>query len=122
MSYNIDFSLATSVQIERALCKRLEKIRLSRNTTQAHIAEEAGVSLRTMGRLENGKGVSLDTFIRVMAALRVQDNLQTLLPDPSVRPVERVGANAWERKRARPVTEKSEKSQWVWGDSQKNND
>ncbi len=122
MSYNIDFSLATSVQIERALCNRLEKIRLSRNTTQAHIAKEAGVSLRTMGRLENGKGVSLDTFIRVMAALRVQDNLQTLLPDPSVRPVERVGAKTRERKRARPVTEKSEKSQWVWGDSQKNND
>lgn len=122
MSYNIDFSLATTDQIERALCKRLESIRLSRNTTQAHIAEEAGVSLRTIGRLENGKGVSLDTFIRVMVALRVQDNLQTLLPDPSVRPIERVGAKTGERKRARPVTEKSEESKWVWGDSQNNND
>jgi transcriptional regulator with XRE-family HTH domain len=65
MSYKIDFSTATSGQIESALCKRLESIRLSRNITQAQLAKEAGVSPRTIGRLEKGLGVSMDTFIRV---------------------------------------------------------
>ncbi len=118
MAYNIEFSIATSVQIEAALCKRLENIRLSRNITQAQLAEEAGVSLRTIGRLEKGQGVSLDTFIRVMVALGIQQSLETLMPDPTVRPIERVGFNAGERKRARPIQPGDERSIWSWGDGE----
>lgn len=116
MSYNIDFSTATSQQIEGVLCKRLEKIRLSRNITQAELAQQSGVSLRTIGRLENGQGISVDTFIRVLIALSVQQNLEALLPDPTVRPVERINAGGSERRRARsgPVEEVPEK--WQWSD------
>ncbi|MBD3237805.1 MAG: helix-turn-helix domain-containing protein, partial [Candidatus Eisenbacteria bacterium] len=109
---------ATSEQIEAALCKRLESIRLSRNTTQQQLAEEAGVSPRTIGRLEKGQGVSLDTFIRVLTALRIQHSLESLLPDPTVRPIERVGAGAGERKRARPVRPGRERPAWSWGDGE----
>ena len=116
MAYKIEFSVAASDQIEAALCKRLENIRLSRNITQAQLAKEAGVSPRTIGRLEKGQGVSLDTFIRVMTALGVQQNLETLLPDPTVRPIERVGNGTGERKRARPTRSSDEYSTWSWGD------
>jgi putative transcriptional regulator len=116
MAYSIDFSIATSDQIEAALCKRVESIRLSRNTTQEHLAGEAGVSLRTIGRLEKGHGVSLDTFIRVLTALRIQHGLEALLPDPGVRPIERVGAGTGERKRARPLKTGPGRSTWSWGD------
>lgn len=116
MTYNIDFAVATSDQIEAALCRRVEGIRLSRNITQAQLAKEAGVSLRTIGRLENGEGVSLDTFIRVMKALGIQHNLAVLMPDPSVRPVERVGASGTERKRARPRRSDKGTVPWSWGD------
>jgi transcriptional regulator with XRE-family HTH domain len=118
MSYDIDFSVATSDQIETALCERLEGIRLSRNTTQAQLAEEAGVSLRTIGRLEKGQGVSMDTFIRVMRALRCQHSLEALLPDPTVRPIERVGIGFRERKRARPATSSDDRRIWSWGDGE----
>ena len=118
MAYEIDFSTATSVQIEAALCGRLESIRLSRNTTQHQLAEEAGVSPRTIGRLEKGQGISLDTFIRVLMALRIQHSLESLLPDPTVRPIERVGASAGERKRARPVRPGRERPAWSWGDGE----
>jgi putative transcriptional regulator len=116
MSYNIDFSVAASDRIETALCKRLESIRLSRNITQAQLAEEAGVSPRTIGRFEKGQGVSMDTFIRIMMALSLQQNLETLLPDPTVRPIERVGMGAGERKRARPTKSIDELQTWSWGD------
>ena len=116
MSYKIDFSIATSSQIETALCNRLENIRLSRNITQAQLAKEAGISTRTIGRLEKGEGVSLDTFIRVLAALGIQQNLETLLPDPSVRPIERIGIGGHERKRARPGLKREEPATWSWGD------
>ncbi|MCD6175857.1 MAG: helix-turn-helix transcriptional regulator [Planctomycetes bacterium] len=118
MSYNIEFSIATSDQIEAALCKRLESIRLSRNTTQAQLAEEAGVSPRTIGRLEKGQGVSMDTFIRIMMALNIQQNLEALLPDPSVRPIERIGMGAAERKRARPTKAIDELPTWSWGNGE----
>jgi len=118
MSYNIAFSISTSDQIEAALCKRLESIRLSRNITQAQLAEEAGVSPRTIGRLEKGQGVSMDTFIRIMMALNIQQNLEALLPDPSVRPIERIGMGAAERKRARPTKSIDELPTWSWGNGE----
>lgn len=118
MSYIIDFSIATSGQIEAALCKRLESIRLSRNITQAQLAEESGVSLRTIGRLEKGQGISMDTFIRVMTALKIQQNFEALLPDPAVRPIERIGISSGERKRASKIKSNDEPPAWSWGDSE----
>ena len=116
MAYKIDFLSATSHEIEAALCERLESIRLSRNMTQRQLAKEAGVSPRTIGRLAKGEGVSLDTFIRVLTALKIQQSLENLLPDPTVRPIERVGATGRERKRAHPYSAGSEVSAWSWGD------
>ncbi len=116
MAYKVDFLSATSSQIEAALCQRLESIRLSRNMTQRELAKEAGLSPRTIGRLARGEGASLDTFIRVLTALKIQQSLESLLPDPTVRPIERVGATARERRRAHPASKSSEVSAWAWGD------
>ena len=116
MKYPIDFSIATSNQIESALCNKLENIRLARNMTQEKLANDAGVSLRTIVRLESGKGVSLDTFIRILIALGIQQNLETLLPDPSIRPIERVNLKGNERKRASSKSTELEKKPWLWGD------
>ena len=122
MAYKIEFSLATSEQIEAALCKRLESIRLSRNITQTQLAGKAGVSPRTIGRLEKGQGVSVDTFIRIMMALGIQQNLEALLPDPIVRPIERVGIGGGERKRARPNQSRDERPTWSWGDGEEDDE
>jgi transcriptional regulator with XRE-family HTH domain len=118
MAYKIDFSVAASDQIEAALCRRIESIRLSRNITQAQLAEEAGVSTRTIRRLEKGEGVSMDTFIRALKALGIQHSLEALLPDPTVRPIERVGLGGGERKRARPARTKQGGKTWTWGDGE----
>ena len=119
MTHKIDFSSASSATAIKELCERLEKIRLSRNVSQAGLAEEAGVSRSTMTRIADGKPISLDSFVRVMQALRIADNLAALLPDPSVRPVDRVRFGGAERQRARPKPDlKGGRSQnkWVWGD------
>ncbi len=113
---NIDYSIASSAQIKTDLCSQLEKIRLSKNLTQTQLANEAGIALITLQKFEKGQGVSLDTFIRVLIALGLQGNLQTLLPNPSVRPVERVSQHGHERQRARPRKAKAEKGAFTWGD------
>lgn len=105
-----------SSAVARTLGSRIEAVRLSRNVTQADLAREAGVSLRTITRLENGEGGSLDTFLRVLAALGLADNLTALIPDPSVRPIERVRRAGAERQRARKKKAVRSKA-WVWGDA-----
>ncbi|HSM24708.1 MAG TPA: helix-turn-helix transcriptional regulator [Anaerolineaceae bacterium] len=116
MINKIDYSFANSKQIEKDLGVKLEQIRLGHNMTQAELASKAGVSVRTIVRLEKGEGVSMDTFIRVSKALDLQEYLKNLLPDLSVRPIERVRLAGRERKRARPVKTKRKSSIWTWGE------
>ncbi len=122
MSYSIDFNSANSELIESALFDRLETIRLARNLTQAQLATMTGLSLRTINRLGKGDGTSLDTFIRVLTALGLQANLATLLPDPAVRPVERM-TRGRERKRARPQNQSpTPDTAWHWAEDEPAND
>lgn len=114
MNHNIDFATAPSQAIIAALGRRLDEIRLSRNIAQSDLAREAGVSRSTMTRLADGKPVSLDSFIRVMQALRLTDQLATLLPDPRVRPVDRVRLDGAERQRA--SSKRAGPGEWTWGD------
>ncbi|MDH3628193.1 MAG: helix-turn-helix domain-containing protein [Acidobacteriota bacterium] len=115
MPYKVNFSLASSDQIESALARRLEAIRLSRNITQSQLAREAGVSLSTISRLvQDGKGISLDSFIRILQALKLHGHLEALLPDPAVNPLERIKGRGKRRQRARPKTKES--AEWSWGE------
>ena len=114
--HKFDFTIASSEAIESALGSRIEEIRLSRNIPQKRLAKEAGVSRSTITRLsQDGKGVSLDSFIRVVQALGLSHHLQALLPDPTVRPVERVRLEGAQRQRAREKN-KTGGSDWSWDD------
>lgn len=114
MTHKVDFSTASSEAIIEALCKRLDEIRLSRNLSQAELAAEAGVSRSTLTRLADGKSISLDSFLRIMQALRLADHLAALLPDPAVRPVDRVRLDGAERQRA--SGRRAAPGNWQWGD------
>lgn len=115
MAQKPDYSIATLAAIQQDLGRRLEALRLARNINQTQLADEAGVSRRTITRLENGESVSLDTLIRVMRALGLADRLEALLPDPSVRPIDRVRLKGHERKRARPRA-RQDAEVWRWAD------
>lgn len=114
MTYKPDYGVASPEAIEASLGRRLEQLRLSKNINQSALADEAGVSRRTITRLENGEGTSLDTFIRVMRALGVVERLDALLPDPATRPVERIKLGGRERKRAR-MKKNPGTDTWTWG-------
>jgi transcriptional regulator with XRE-family HTH domain len=114
MANSIDYQIATSELIRSDLGEKLEKLRLLKNITQKDLAKEAGVSLQTVFRAEKGVGISLDSFVRVLSALDVQDNLKILLPDSSIRPIERAETKTKVRKRASSKSDESEP--WEWGD------
>lgn len=108
-----DFTFASSASIENALSERIEQIRLQRNLTQQTLAEMAGISRSTVTRLrQNDRGISLDSFIRLLQALQLEDHLHTLLPDPGISPLESLETKGQGRQRARP--KKHDHKAWTW--------
>ena len=110
--------MTTSRQIEIEIGDRLARLRLSRNVTQAALAEKAGIGVRTLRRLEAGDPSTLDTFLRVTMALDLEDAILAALPDGQIRPIERVSKKGHERQRARPTKEKTGDPIWTWEDTE----
>ena len=113
-------SAMNAEQIETEIGKRLESVRLVQNISQQDVADKAGVSRRTISRMENGQGVTFNTLIRVMRALDLTNHLEDLVPSLDIRPIERVKQKQ-ERKHASSPRKKnpstpSTKTPWKWGD------
>ena len=105
----------TFPDLERDIGARLAKLRLSRNITQRHLAREAGVALGTLGRLERGEPTSLDTFLRVAAALELTDGLLLAIPENPISPIQRLDGRGRDRLRARPKRDRGPAPPWAWG-------
>jgi putative transcriptional regulator len=107
----------TDKRVLAELGERVARHRLNRNLTQHQLAREAGVSKRTVVRLENGQSSQLTNLLRVLRALHLLTNLDTLLPLPPASPIEALKTKARERRRASPASTKPSSSPtWTWGD------
>ncbi len=114
-------------QVLTGLGERLAMRRLERNLSQAVLAKEAGVSQRTIVRLESGQSTQLANLVRVLRALGLLDGLwsavDALVPRSHTRPLaqlrEQEEGQARRRRRAssRPAKSASRtNSAWSWGD------
>ena len=109
---------ATDGAILSELGGRLARVRLERNLTQAQLAEQAGVSKRTVERLESG-GVAtqLSGFIRVCRVLDVIERFDVLVPEPVPSPIEQLKLGGRKRRRASATKAmKPTSKKWKWGD------
>jgi transcriptional regulator with XRE-family HTH domain len=96
---------------------RLSRRRLEMNLTQEEVAREAGISKRTVERLEAGHSTQLTPFLRICRALDLLDRLELLLPEPVPSPIELLRFRGRERKRATGVREAPAPSTpWQWGE------
>ncbi len=80
------------------------------------LARDAGIGLRTLGRLEAGEPSTLDTFLRVALALDLGDAILGAIPAGGIHPIERVSQSGSERRRARPRPSGDQGPAWTWGD------
>jgi transcriptional regulator with XRE-family HTH domain len=104
-----------------ALGARLAAIRLARNMTQAQLATDAGLGLRTVQRLEQGAAAThLSGFLRVCRVLGLLDQLDMLIPEPAVSPIAQLRLQKQRRQRATRTRKQQPdvpkpSSDWTWG-------
>jgi len=102
---------------------RLTQLRLSRDLTQQQVADEAGIGLRTLQRMEAGEVASrLSGFVGVCRVLGLSGRFEMLLPEVPLSPMDQLKLQGKRRERAsgkkKVVTGslREEPSEWKWGD------
>jgi transcriptional regulator with XRE-family HTH domain len=108
--------LLTDEAILMELGGRLAQRRLELQLTQEMLAEQAGVSKRTVERIEAGATAQMSTLIRVLRVLELLDRLETLAPEAGPRPMDLVKLKGKARKRASGKRKSKDKGPWQWGD------
>ncbi len=97
--------------------ERMARRRLTLGMTQAELADEAGMSKRTIERIEAGASAQTLTFIRVVRVLDLLQGLDKMLPDAEPSPMELLKLKGKVRKRAAPRRSADRANEkWEWGD------
>ena len=109
---------ATDEAILGELGRRMAQARLERNLTQAQLAEQAGLSKRTLERFEAGSvATQLSGFIRLCRALELVERFELLVPELGPSPIEQLKLRGRQRQRASAKRKSPVSSQtWQWGD------
>ena len=101
------------------LGQRIARLRVDRGYTQAILAEQAGISKRTLERLEAGASCQLTSVIRVLRELGVIHALEQLLPAARPGPMALLRGKGKQPQRVRPtkaVQAAEPDAEWKWGD------
>ncbi|MBN1278696.1 MAG: helix-turn-helix transcriptional regulator [Chlorobium sp.] len=106
----------TDEEILGELGGRLAQRRLELQLSQEALAEQAGVSKRTVERVEAGTTTQISSIIRVMRVLGLLERLEALVPEAGPRPLELLKLKDKARKRARTKQKPAEEKPWTWGD------
>lgn len=94
----LDYQIASTHQIHQDIAQRLNQYRIHLELTQQELADEAGISVPTLSRLLNGKGATLDTFLRVLKAMNLVEAMAAYIPEPRNSPLS--------PRRARPIADR----------------
>ncbi len=107
----IDLTPESEALIE--LGRRLATLRKQQGFSQARLAEEAGVGVATIKRIEAGQDSQLETWIKLLKAIGLVSSIDSLLPEDFASPMAEVLA---ERGKRRIRTTKP--AEFVWGDEE----
>ncbi|MEX1057219.1 MAG: helix-turn-helix transcriptional regulator [Natronospirillum sp.] len=89
----------SSAAIAAELGERLKQARLNSDRTQAEVAEQVGVTRKTVLNAEKGKA-QLEVFVSIMSALNLTEQLDLFLPKQEVSPIQLAKLQAKKRQRA----------------------
>jgi len=98
---------------------RIAQKRLEQGITQVDVAKQAGVGKRTIERIEAGFDIKLTTLVRILRVLNLSNNLNELIPERIISPIDVLKNQKKQPKRAtKRQSLSSPKRTWKWGDEQ----
>ncbi len=111
----------TDDAILKEIGSRLAQRRIHKGITQATLSREAGVSKRTIERIEAGSSAQTVNIVRILRILELVSNLDQFLPEETTRPMELLRQQKKKYKRAssrRSSTGDGDRktTDWTWGD------
>ena len=113
----LKFITMTDKALLEELGRRLVRRRLNLQLTQAKLAEQAGVSKRTVERMESGAAAQTLSLIRILRVLDLLQGFDQLVPEIEPRPMDLLKSKGKERRRA-PSNRAADQpgKVWSWGD------
>jgi transcriptional regulator with XRE-family HTH domain len=113
---NIETLISDKAILEE-IGRRLGRRRVELEFTQAELASEAGVSKRTVERVESGESAQTSTLIRMMRVLELLESLDAAIPEAGPRPMDLLKLRGKERRRASSKKRRKQSGEeWSWGD------
>ena len=85
---------------------RIKETRIRRVLTQEDLAGIAGVSSLTVANIEKGKPVTILMFLAVLRALGMLENLEYIIPEVKISPLQLKKLQKKKRYRVRRVNQK----------------
>lgn len=112
-------NILTDTALLKLIGERLAQLRLAKNLTQEQLAEQAGLGLRTLQRLELGQAATqLSGFVRVCRALGLAERFDLLLPAQPSSPIAQLKLQSRQRRRATGRKSSAKPAaKWTWGES-----
>ncbi len=97
--------------------ERIARSRLDLQLTQADVAEQAGVSKRTVERIESGASAQMSSFIRILRVLNLLPGLEQLISETVSSPMALLRRKGKIRQRVskRTRSDQTDKA-WSWDD------
>ena len=103
--------LTPEKQILEELGRRLAMVRKQQRLSQTRLAEEAGIGVATLRRIEAGQDSQMESWLKLLKALRMTAAIDALLPETFDSPMAEVLSQTGRRRRSA-----ADKAQPVWGD------
>jgi transcriptional regulator with XRE-family HTH domain len=111
-------STITDEALLKLIGERLARLRLAKNLTQGQLAEQAGLGLRTVQRLELGAAATqLSGFVRICRVLGLVERFEAFIPEEAASPIAQLQQQGRRRQRAtgKKAPEGTPKK-WTWGE------
>lgn len=102
--------LSPDTAVLAELGERLTRIRKQRGHSQEALAQQAGIGVATLRRIEDGRDSKLGSWLRILKALDMAAAIDGLLPENYRSPL----ADAKRQRRRR----KPQGPDFLWGDEQ----
>ena len=99
-------------EYQKLIGNRIKQYRVNAGISQKDLERESGISVRSISRLEQGSSIQLESLIKILSALDLDNNIDLLIPDQTKRPSFYLN----EKTRQRVYKKIKSNKKFKWGD------